>query len=150
MNQEVILDIVGSALTLHNGSWPLHWLLPWWWALVISIFQATTQIQEQTLDLCSQDLSVFLVLILAGSFMINTLIQLYQQNFQLYFQYCRIGGISVKFQFGTDSRIFLILMRVLAFLAVTPLFKSQRDSQPFKEIGFAIALAIRDVCHGAL
>lgn len=74
MNQEVILDIVGSALTttLMVAGPALGAALIV--GLLVSIFQATTQIQEQTLTFVPKIISVFLVLILAGSFMINTLI----------------------------------------------------------------------------
>lgn len=42
--------------------------------LLISILQALTQIQEQTLTFVPKILCVFLVLIIAGAFMINTLL----------------------------------------------------------------------------
>jgi len=42
--------------------------------LVVSIFQAATQIQEQTLTFVPKILAVFLVMILMGSFMMNTLV----------------------------------------------------------------------------
>ncbi|HHY81542.1 MAG TPA: flagellar biosynthesis protein FliQ [Clostridiales bacterium] len=74
MNQEVILDIVRDALTttiLVSAPVLVTALVV---GLVISILQATTQIQEQTLTFVPKILCVFLVLIIAGAFMINTLL----------------------------------------------------------------------------
>ncbi|MCH4888736.1 flagellar biosynthesis protein FliQ [Acidaminobacter sp. JC074] len=41
--------------------------------LVISIFQATTQIQEQTLSFVPKVLAIFLVLMIAGPWLLRTL-----------------------------------------------------------------------------
>jgi len=41
--------------------------------LVISIFQATTQIQEQTLSFVPKVLAIFLVLMVAGPWLLRTL-----------------------------------------------------------------------------
>ncbi|MCW3488733.1 flagellar biosynthesis protein FliQ [Dethiobacter alkaliphilus] len=43
--------------------------------LGISVFQATTQIQEQTLTFVPKIIAVFLALLLFGSWMLNTLVQ---------------------------------------------------------------------------
>ncbi|KAF1302018.1 flagellar biosynthesis protein FliQ [Enterococcus saccharolyticus] len=51
--------------------------------LIISIFQATTQIQEQTLSFVPKLLAIFLTLILAGNFMLNTLLQFTQSIFKI-------------------------------------------------------------------
>ncbi len=51
--------------------------------LVISIFQATTQIQEQTLSFVPKIIAVFLALILFGSFMMNRLIDFTTSLFRL-------------------------------------------------------------------
>jgi flagellar biosynthetic protein FliQ len=42
--------------------------------LVISIFQATTQIQEQTLAFVPKVLAIFLVLMFAGPWLMNTIV----------------------------------------------------------------------------
>jgi flagellar biosynthetic protein FliQ len=42
--------------------------------LVISIFQATTQINDQTLSFVPKIIAVFIVLLVSGAWMINTLI----------------------------------------------------------------------------
>ena len=55
--------------------------------LIISIFQTVTSIQEQTLTFVPKILCVFLVMILAGSWMMNTMIELMTElwsNFSYY------------------------------------------------------------------
>lgn len=51
--------------------------------LVISIFQATTQIQEQTLSFVPKLVAIFVTLILAGNFMITTLKEFTEYIFHL-------------------------------------------------------------------
>mgnify|MGYP000876388117 CR=1 FL=1 len=51
--------------------------------LVISIFQATTQIQEQTLSFVPKLVAIFVTLILAGNFMITTLKEFTEYIFRL-------------------------------------------------------------------
>ena len=74
MNQEVILDIIRDALTTTLLMAAPVLVVALVVGLAISIFQATTQIQEQTLTFVPKILCVFLVLIFAGSFMMNTLV----------------------------------------------------------------------------
>ena len=55
--------------------------------LIISIFQTVTSIQEQTLTFVPKILAVFITLMLAGSWMMNTMIELVQtlwSNFSYY------------------------------------------------------------------
>ncbi|HBG75804.1 flagellar biosynthesis protein FliQ [Eubacteriales bacterium mix99] len=74
MNQEVILDIMKDALlTTVKTSAPIL-LVALVVGLLISILQATTQIQEQTLTFVPKILAVFFTMILLGSFMMNTLV----------------------------------------------------------------------------
>lgn len=74
MSEAVVLDIMKNALTtaLKIGAPVLVISLAV--GLVISILQATTQIQEQTLTFVPKIVAVFLSLIIFGSFMLNTLI----------------------------------------------------------------------------
>ncbi|HIY57646.1 MAG TPA: flagellar biosynthesis protein FliQ [Candidatus Tetragenococcus pullicola] len=51
--------------------------------LVVSIFQATTQIQEQTLSFVPKLLAIFITLILAGNFMLNQLVSFTQSIFKI-------------------------------------------------------------------
>lgn len=43
--------------------------------LVISVFQATTQIQEQTLAFVPKVIAIFLVLLILGPWLLNTLVE---------------------------------------------------------------------------
>ena len=51
--------------------------------LIISIFQATTQIQEQTLSFVPKLVAIFVTLILAGNFMINILLEFTRNVFNM-------------------------------------------------------------------
>ena len=51
--------------------------------LVISVFQATTQIQEQTLSFVPKLIAIFLTLMLAGNFMLNLLLEFTQSIFKI-------------------------------------------------------------------
>lgn len=51
--------------------------------LLVSILQATTQIQEQTLSFVPKLLSILLALVLLGNFMLNTLISFTESIFQI-------------------------------------------------------------------
>ncbi|MCC5895782.1 MAG: flagellar biosynthesis protein FliQ [Alkalibacterium sp.] len=51
--------------------------------LVISIVQATTQIQEQTLSFVPKLFAILLTLVLLGNFMLNTLISFTDQLFSI-------------------------------------------------------------------
>jgi len=66
----VIRDALGTVLLVSAPMLGIGLVV----GLVISVFQATTQIQEQTLTFVPKILAVFLVLLIAGSFMMNTLI----------------------------------------------------------------------------
>lgn len=51
--------------------------------LIISIFQATTQIQEPTLTFVPKLVAIFLTLILGGNFMINILLNFTKNIFKM-------------------------------------------------------------------
>lgn len=51
--------------------------------LIISILQATTQVQEQTLTFVPKMIAVLFSLILFGSFMMNTLVAFLRQSFDV-------------------------------------------------------------------
>ena len=68
MTVEMVLDVLREAflrILAISGPALLVGMLV---GLVISIFQATTQIQEQTLSFVPKLLAIFLTLILAGNF----------------------------------------------------------------------------------
>ena len=51
--------------------------------LLISIFQATTQIQEQTLSFVPKLLAIAITLLVLGNFMINTLVGFTEKIFEI-------------------------------------------------------------------
>lgn len=74
MSQNLALDIMTSGfLTIIKVSFPVL-IIALLVGLVISILQATTQIQEQTLSFVPKLIAVMLALIVFGSFMLNELI----------------------------------------------------------------------------
>lgn len=83
MTQVLVLTIMRKAFfTIMLVSGPVL-LIALGVGLIISILQATTQIQEQTLSFVPKIIAVILALILFGSFMINKLISLTSELFAL-------------------------------------------------------------------
>jgi flagellar biosynthetic protein FliQ len=75
MNDAVILDVFAGAIThilIMSAPMLLSALVV---GLVISIFQATTQIQEQTLSFVPKFLAIFLVLMITGPWLLNTIME---------------------------------------------------------------------------
>lgn len=73
MNEQVIIEYFGQALytiLITTAPMMLSALIV---GLIIAVFQATTQIQEQTLAFVPKIIAIFLVLILLGPWIINTL-----------------------------------------------------------------------------
>lgn len=83
MTQVMVLDLLRNGFfTIMIVAGPIL-LISLVVGLTISIFQATTQIQEQTLSFVPKIVAVFLALILFGSFMINRLIDFTTNLFKL-------------------------------------------------------------------
>lgn len=75
MTQEIVIEIFSEAIMkIITMSAPmlLSALLV---GLIISVFQATTQIQEQTLAFVPKVLAIFLVLMIAGPWLLNTIVE---------------------------------------------------------------------------
>lgn len=75
MTQEIAVEIFsGAIMKIITMSAPmlLSALLV---GLIISVFQATTQIQEQTLAFVPKVLAIFLVLMIAGPWLLNTIVE---------------------------------------------------------------------------
>ena len=71
MTQEVIIDLTRQTLlTVIKSAAPML-LVSLIVGLIISIFQTVTSIQEQTLTFVPKLLSIFLVLILVGSYIMG-------------------------------------------------------------------------------
>ncbi len=87
MDEAVLIDLLVSAVvTIIKASAPLL-LVSLVVGLVISILQTVTSIQEQTLTFVPKLLAVFLVLILAGNWIIGLAVELMKElcmNFEYY------------------------------------------------------------------
>ena len=78
ITQDAVLDIARDAIfNIIIVSAPLL-LISLIIGLIISIFQTVTSIQEQTLTFVPKILAVFITLMLAGSWMMNTMIEFVQ------------------------------------------------------------------------
>ncbi|SCZ77773.1 flagellar biosynthesis protein FliQ [Acidaminobacter hydrogenoformans] len=78
MNEALVLDVFNTALmTILKVSLPVL-TVSLVVGLVISVLQATTQIQEQTLSFVPKLAAVFLSLVVFGSFMLSTLVSFTQ------------------------------------------------------------------------
>lgn len=83
MNVQLVIDIMRESfirILLIAGP-PL--LISMAIGLIISIFQATTQIQEQTLTFVPKLVAIFLTIIIGGNFMINVLLNFTKYIFLL-------------------------------------------------------------------
>lgn len=83
MTEVMVLDIMRKAfMTIIAVSGPAL-VVALVVGLLISILQATTQIQEQTLSFVPKILAIIFTLILFGSFMINKLTILFKELYSL-------------------------------------------------------------------
>ena len=74
MTEEAVLDITSEALwTIMIVSAPLL-IISLIVGLIVSIFQAITSIQEQTLTFIPKLIAIFIGIMLFGSFIINTVV----------------------------------------------------------------------------
>ena len=83
MTVQMVLDVVGEALikiVLVAGPVLLVAMVV---GLVVSILQATTQIQEQTLSFVPKLLAVFATLAITGNFMLNVLVEFTKSIFKI-------------------------------------------------------------------
>ena len=79
MDEAVLIDLLVSAVvTIIKASAPLL-LVSLVVGLVISILQTVTSIQEQTLTFVPKLLAVFLVLILAGNWILGLAVELMKE-----------------------------------------------------------------------
>ena len=87
MDEAVLIDLLVSAVvTIIKAAAPML-LVSLVVGLVISILQTVTSIQEQTLTFVPKLLAVFLVLILAGSWIMGQVVELMRElclNFEYY------------------------------------------------------------------
>ncbi len=87
MDEAVLIDLlVSTVVTIIKASAPLL-LVSLVVGLVISILQTVTSIQEQTLTFVPKLLAVFLVLIIAGNWIMGLAVELMKElclNFEYY------------------------------------------------------------------
>lgn len=83
MTQVMVLDIIRSGLlTIIKVTLPIL-LISMIVGLIISILQAVTQVQEQTLSFVPKIVAVMFGLIIFGNFILNSLISFTQSLFRL-------------------------------------------------------------------
>lgn len=83
MTVQMVLDVVHEAyLKIILIAGPIL-IIAMVVGLVISIIQATTQLQEQTLSFVPKLLAVFISLIVLGNFMLNTLLEFTKSLFKI-------------------------------------------------------------------
>ena len=82
MNELVIMTIVKKALITGVTVGGPILIISLVVGLIISIFQATTQIQEQTLTFVPKLIAIILVLVLGGPWILNKLVMLTNELFQ--------------------------------------------------------------------
>ena len=78
MQTEIVTDVMQSALFLVLKTAAPMLLISLVIGLTVSIFQTVTSIQEQTLTFVPKIIAVFVTLMLAGSWMLNTMIEFVQ------------------------------------------------------------------------
>lgn len=82
MNSETVIGIAGQAIyTVLKTALPLL-LSGLVVGLIVSILQATTQIQEQTLAFVPKILAVFVALLIFGPWILNTLVDFASRLFE--------------------------------------------------------------------
>lgn len=82
MSEIVIMTIVKKALVVGLMIAGPILIISLVVGLIISIFQATTQIQEQTLTFVPKLIAIILILVLGGPWMLNKLVMLTTELFQ--------------------------------------------------------------------
>jgi len=89
MSEDVVLTVVKQCLFVVIKSAAPMLLISMIIGLIISIFQTVTSIQEQTLTFVPKFLGIFLVIVLAGNWIMGNVTELFMQlcaNLNLYIQ----------------------------------------------------------------
>ncbi len=81
MNEGLVFDLFSRAVTLVLTASAPMLIAALVVGLIISIFQATTQIQEQTLAFVPKIIVIFLVLLVAGPWIITSLVDFTNELF---------------------------------------------------------------------
>lgn len=87
MNQDLVMDIARETLwVIIKASAPML-IVSLIVGLIISVFQTVTSIQEQTLTFVPKLLSIFIVIMVAGSWIMNNVVVFFEElcrNFSIY------------------------------------------------------------------
>ncbi len=81
MNEGLVFDLFSRAISLVLTASAPMLIAALIVGLIISIFQATTQIQEQTLAFVPKIIVIFLVLLVAGPWIITSLVDFTNELF---------------------------------------------------------------------
>ena len=91
ISEEVVMDIARDAIyTMLICSLPLL-LVSLVIGLIVSIFQTVTSIQEQTLTFVPKVLGIFIMLMLAGSWILNNLTTFMEELWSNFSYYLSLG-----------------------------------------------------------
>lgn len=87
ITDDVIIDIAREVLwCIIKSSAPML-LVSLLIGLIVSIFQTVTSIQEQTLTFVPKLLGIFVVIILCGGWILNNVVELFQNLCGMFTQY---------------------------------------------------------------
>ncbi|MCM1498952.1 MAG: flagellar biosynthesis protein FliQ [Clostridium sp.] len=89
MTTELVIDIAREALWLIIKSAAPLLLVSLVVGLLISIFQTVTSIQEQTLTFVPKILSIFIMLILCGGWIMDNIVTFMERLFENFSTYVR-------------------------------------------------------------
>lgn len=91
ISEDAILDIAREAIyTIIISSAPLL-IVSLIVGLIVSIFQTVTSIQEQTLTFVPKVISIFLVLLICGSWILNTIVNFMTELWSNFSYYLSLG-----------------------------------------------------------
>ncbi len=82
MNEGMVFDIFNRAIALILTSAAPMMITALIVGLIIAIFQATTQIQEQTLAFVPKIIAIFLVLLISGPWILSSVVEFTQELFK--------------------------------------------------------------------
>ncbi len=81
MNEQTLIDIFSEALLVTLKVAAPMLLLSLVLGLIVSLFQTITSIQESTLTFLPKLLGIFVILMLAGSWLLTTLVEFTEELF---------------------------------------------------------------------
>ena len=122
----------------------------WSSACSISIFQAVTQIQEQTLSFIPKILATAAVLVVGGPWMLDQLLSYTRGSVDVDPEPHRLTQLTLQqliAQFGEQQVVafFLVLARVSPLFVLAPLFSQQRPGRVRGIVAVALAIGLSPV-----